>query len=441
MRTLNVALAGIAGGVLGLCAAVPGKADIVYTGLGVEQLYTQTASGTSFSSSILYVTLGTQSASDFTSANVSVPGSATPISVPMSNTPEADGSFKDTFFSAPFTSSSAATTQATLNAVYPFGTYTFTATNSGTSASQTATLNYDANEFPTIPGGSATAVPTLTSGTYSALQGLNSANPQTLNFNNFTGDGVAPPGSGIVDPTTELLITNLSTGAVVYYSGSLADSATSWVLPAGTLQPGTTYQYSLDFSNTDFCGPGTSCDGSNPIGYALGFYTFTSGIFQTLAAAPAGTTTVNVAGGTLADPTPLVSEGNVGQIDGSIGGDGAEDFYTFYWAGGLFQADAELYGANASGEYQFELLNQFGGLLDEVTLDAADDFSADLSALLAAGPDYEIGLVADSTFDPNYSITFETPIGVPEPGTLGLLGAAGFSLAFIGIRRRRTQRA
>jgi len=433
---LNVALVSAASVLMGLSIGVPATAGIAYTNFVVQQYFLQQALGTSFLQSDVFFGVNANSASDFTSVTVSVPGSATPTSIPLTNEPIADGTSQEVLISPPFTGSSAATALAALNAQYPLGTYTFTATNSTTGASQTASLSYGANQFPTVPGSSTLAVPALSTASYNTLQGMNSAVAQTLNFNNFTANGVAPAGSPYVDPFTEIDIVNDSTGALAYatpYSvaGALPASTTTFTLPANTLQAGTEYTYLLGFVNNLYCGTPGGCGPANAVPYNLAFQNLTLGVFQTLAAAPTGSTTVSLTGGTLADPTPLVSQGRVGQVDGSIGGDGAQDFYQFYWGGGTFQAAADLYGAPSSGQYEFELLNQFGSLLDEITLDMGDGFQGEISYDLPTGPYYEIGLVADSAADPNYSITFDTPIPpVPEPGTLGLLGLAAFGLAF-----------
>ena len=66
-----------------------------------------------------------------------------------------------------------------MDSAYPFGNYVLSAHNSGTSANQSATISYAADEYES-------AVLAFAAATFAALQGLNPASAFTLNFNSFT---------------------------------------------------------------------------------------------------------------------------------------------------------------------------------------------------------------------------------------------------------------
>ena len=117
--------------------------------------------------------------------------------------------------------------QAQMDAAYPFGTYTF---NASGASPQSATLSYSVDAFTSD-------IPALTASTFAALQGMNPANPFTFNFNSFT------PNSNVNGAATFFTIF----GALG--SGGLSPSATSFVVPGGTLLPNTTYTSELDFSD------------------------------------------------------------------------------------------------------------------------------------------------------------------------------------------------
>jgi hypothetical protein len=359
----------------------------------------------------------------FSSVTLSGPGFSAPqpLSAPVATQNGNSISYQSVYGQSNFSS------LAALNATYAPGTYTFTATASNPAQSQTATLDYDMNHLPTING--ANAVPALTSASYNALQGMSTSSAFAFNFNPFTGDGVT---TGHQNPYTQLSIFDPGTLQGVYGSPLLADTASSFTLGANTLLPGTQYVYLLNFDNEVNlgCGNPRTCN-------SLEFSTYTFGTFTTAQGTAAAPATVSLTGGTLAAPTSLPTNyGYIGQLNGQIGGAPDVSFYKFYWSGGTFEASTSVTGAPTGAQYQFEIANYLGTVLYNVTLNQMD--SGTLDELLGAGF-YEIGLVADSTTpDPNYTLTFETPVegasSAPEPGTFALLG---LGLVAIGLLRRR----
>jgi len=410
--------------VLGM--TMPSQAQIASTILYTSQSYNQTNAGLSYEGSFLALELPTWTANSFTEGTVLVPGASSPTALTWSQnqTVAPDGTYDGGFVTGSFPSQDGvvSTNLAALNSAFPFGTYTFTARNNVTLAQQSATLTYNANYWPTTPAGGQTAVPALAAASFASLQGWNAKSAATLAFNSFTGNAVTSSNSSM----GLLSIYNASTSELVYNAAPFAASAGSIVLPSNTLEANTHYVYYLAFLVTRNCGPGRSCDSANPVDSLLAWKTITDGEFATLMAPPPNTTTVNLQGGTLANPVPLQAQGRIGQVNGSIGGAGAEDFYLFYWAGGQFEANAQLYGADPHDSYQFELIDQHGKVLQTLVLDQSNNFTASLSYNLAQGPNYEVGLLASSSnIDPNYSITLETPVvSVPESdmATLIILG-------------------
>jgi hypothetical protein len=434
---------------LALCTmatATTVQAQISYTTLYAAQEYFQTTANVSYVGSYFSLGLATQTQDSFTGATVLVPGASAPLAMNWNPRLLSNGAYGGNYVDGYFPSAdgNASTNLATLSAAFPMGIYTFIAKNSVTSTQQSASLNYNANYWPTVPGSAQTATPALTSSSFMALQGASASSQLTFKFNSFTGSAVICCGeTPLTNPSVNLAIVNASTGALAYESGPLAASVGSVVLPTNTLQVNTDYMYYLDFSVGRHCGYGQSCDSINPIGSGMAWATSTGGQFSTAMAPPPNTTTVNLQGGTLANPVALQSEGRIGQVNGAIGGAGAQDFYLFYWAGGVFQANARLYGADPLDKYSFELLDQHGNVLESFALDQSNNFTADLSHNLAKGANYEIGILADaSNIDPAYSITLQTPIAaVPEPSMALLLclgfAAIGFSRGWRGPKTKK----
>jgi len=165
------------------------------------------------------------------------------------------------------------------------------------------------------------------------------------------------------------------------------------------------------------------------------------GYSATLPATPE--TLANFAGGTPGHPV-ILPAGEVGQISDSIA-TGGSDFYGFNWSGGIFQTQASVTDASGPDSLEFELLNPYTHDVipgDETLLNSGDGFTGLLSiADLPAGA-YEIGLQDLTGPDPNFTLTFNTPIGsVPEPATWAMMlaGLFGVGAALRSARRRTAQ--
>lgn len=166
----------------------------------------------------LGATFGT--AGDYNSATATYPGTGSPQTLPALGTTEFN------YNSTGYGSSTA------LQAAYPFGTYTITAT--GSAGTSTSNIPYAANLF-------ANAIPYLTN--FSSLNGLNSGQSFTVDYDSFT------PNSGASQGFTFFTVYNATSGNVVYSDEFQNPSSTSAVIPANTLTSGTAYDYEIDFSD------------------------------------------------------------------------------------------------------------------------------------------------------------------------------------------------
>jgi hypothetical protein len=155
----------------------------------------------------------------------------------------------------------------------------------------------------------------------------------------------------------------------------------------------------------------------------------------------------NIVGGTATNPT-LLPANTTTSVTGDIGGAGepTSAFYTFYWKGGVFDASAgvpEAGGLLSPPSYKFDLCagTTCVSPLEETIADVSNSWVTTLSANLAAGF-YSVGITDLGPFqDPQYTITFDTPISqiasVPEPSTwaMTVMGFAG--LGWLARQRRR----
>jgi hypothetical protein len=219
---VGAALACLAGGLMAPAANAAATGAEVLKGIQYDQtgpsvLTPRLASGPAFFAAEVFASNPT----DFDTGMMTFPGPASPITM----IPDGAGGV--------FTTEGAS--NAALDAKYPTGTYTLTATNSSTSATFSASLPYY-TDLP--PSG---APPQLSAGTFTALQNLNPHQSLTLNFNSFTPDArdtTSETAFQIFDPLDNSIVLQ-----------NLPSSATSVFLPANTLAPGSSYVLVLSFAN------------------------------------------------------------------------------------------------------------------------------------------------------------------------------------------------
>ena len=191
---------------------------------------------------------------DFDDVMVTFPGPASPVDIPQ---------VSPTFFSY----GPGFATQADMDAAIPTGDYDYTGTNSSTSDSETATLNYTGDAFTS-------AIPALNAATWNALNGLDPSMALTLGFNSFT------PAANANQAFTFFTISDAS--GAVFTGGFLDPSTMSLLLPANKLMANTTYNFELDFSDRQ--------NGSDPVSgdfTLIGSDVRDDGTFTTGAIAPA----------------------------------------------------------------------------------------------------------------------------------------------------------
>jgi hypothetical protein len=167
---------------------------------------------------------------------------------------------------------------------------------------------------------------------------------------------------------------------------------------------------------------------TNPIGYTT--FPVTGTLFY-------GGTVLTTQGGTAAAPTNLIDVvGGIGQINSYIGGSyGNESYYSFNNTNGAEWATVQIAGADPSSTYAVELTSQ-SMYPESLFLNSADNFMAPI--LVPFSGQYTIGVIANSSIDPNLSITFSAPVSVaavPIPAAFWLFGSI---IASVGLFGRKT---
>jgi len=142
-------------------------------------------------------------------------------------------------------------------------------------------------------------------------------------------------------------------------------------------------------------------------------------------------------GGTASAPVFLTTFLPVSSVSGTTSGDGSMDYYSFYWAGGAFSASTDFSNILSSGDmFQFSLgLVGSCNTLASATLNGTNNYTGSISQGNLSPGTYCIGIDQTAGSDPNYVLTFQTPLSsaVPEPGTFVILWGG---LAVIAAARR-----
>lgn len=165
--------------------------------------------------------------------------------------------------------------QAAMDAAYPFGTYTAHALNTVTSATNSDTISYTQDAYPSTQA-------VVSSPTFTGLQGMNAGAPFTINYNGFTPGTGTTPGQSF-----EFIDIFNSIGTDVFSRSFLPNTQTSVTIPANTLTPGMAYILSVDYSDRI---QGTSTTGTNIL------YDYDTGVnFTSAAAVPEPSTVLQLA--------------------------------------------------------------------------------------------------------------------------------------------------
>jgi len=242
-----------------LAAAPAAKAnDISFVDIYKNISYQQTGNGNTLSlnGTFFSAEVNATAANAYTSASVTPPGGS-PINLPQ--TSSLTYGFQTGLLAD----------QATMDAMFPFGTYNFAGVNGP--QTDTAALVYAADDY-------SQSRPFLTGADYTNLQGMNAAQNFTFHLSPFT-----PGTAGTqMDAFTFLTVFDQSTGDVAFTAGFLPSSTSSIFLPGGTLAANTAYSYEIDYSDRDFVGG----QGDAEFPPQIGFDTRTDGTFSTAAASP-----------------------------------------------------------------------------------------------------------------------------------------------------------
>jgi hypothetical protein len=143
----------------------------------------------------------------------------------------------------------------------------------------------------------------------------------------------------------------------------------------------------------------------------------TSGVFWHLSNGFTGTWTQTLngfQGGPATAPVFLLGGSPVAGVSGTIGGQGSQEYYGFFWTGGAFSTTAAITGASPAASYLFteRPASSFCSGGPSQSPDSIDSFTSTISISNLAPGKYGIGIDANDPNDPDYSLTFNTPVTV-----------------------------
>jgi hypothetical protein len=307
---------------------------------------------------------------------------------------------------------------------------------------ETVTYNYTGNSYTVCNGttsinGSCPANSfidhSVASLTFSAPLGSNLSNANEVSSPNLLGWTIGDslgniPTFASTDPNAAAEITG--TGVANFQNGISLSTNSSGAITGWTMEASNAEAGAGIFSPTFIGGSGF------PTADAI--VGNVSGVFWHLGNGFTGTWTETLnglQGGSSSAPVFLLGGSPIAGVSGSIGGQGAEEYYGFYWAGGAFSATASI--ATSDGSYLFTEGNAgsfcSGGASE--TLNSGDSFTNTIAIANLAPGQYCIGIENNGIPDPGFAMTFNTPVSgvVPEPSSLIPLSLA---LGIIGFIRR-----
>ena len=206
---------------LGAFAATAGaEAQIETIDIGLNPTYQQTSAGVISTGGFFSARAFFTSSNDFAAGSLSYAGPGSPASLLNQgySQPELGHGDSNASFSA-------------LQAAYPPGDYAFDLYG-GDLPETFVSMSYEGSQWSNAP--------TLSDASYLGLQNLNAAHSFTVDFGPMTA-GPDATGSDII-----FTVTNSANDTV--FSTVLNSSATSVIIPGGTLMPGMSYSFDVLFS-------------------------------------------------------------------------------------------------------------------------------------------------------------------------------------------------